>query len=144
MVNSSTAQYLLWVSGLLFPTKIQCQSELVNVNLNLEFAWWNTLQQSVDTTMTIFCWKVASAEMLIVVLDNQKQPSEVFWISQIPLENLCLQDYNFIRKRLQHRCFLVKFAIFFFFEFLFWKTPSSGYFWKIFITIYIFLLNTSS
>ena len=44
---------------------------------NLKFAWSNTLQQSIDTTVTIFCWKVALAEMFIVVLGNQKQPWEV-------------------------------------------------------------------
>ena len=94
---------------------------------NLKFAWWNTLQQSVDTTVTIFCWKVALAEMLIVVLDNQKQPSEVF-CKEIVLKDFSnftgkpvpssLQLYSFIRKRFQHTdVFLWNLRLFFF---LFW------------------------
>ena len=42
---------------------------------------------------TIFSWKVASAEMFIVVLDNQKQSSEVL------CEKVVLKDFaNFTGK----------------------------------------------
>ena len=110
---------------------------------NLKFAWWNTLQQSVDTTVTIFCWKIASAEMLIVVLDNQKQPSEVFWISQISLENLCLQAYNFIRKT-PTQVFSCKICNFFFFFFFFWISVLKNTFEQLLLentynNIYIFV-----
>ena len=72
---------------------------------------------------TILSWKVALAEMLIVVLDNQKQPSELFYKKdflkdshKFHSKNLCysLQAYNFIKKRLQKRCFPVKFTLSFF------------------------------
>ena len=85
MVNSLTAQYLLWVFWFAFANQ-NSMSIWTSSQPNLKFAWWNTLQQSVDTTVTIFCWKVALAEMLIVVLDNQKQPSEVF-CKEIVLKN---------------------------------------------------------
>ena len=69
--------------------------------------------------MAIFCWKVALVEMLIVVLDNQKQPLEVF------CKEIVLKDFsNFTRKpvpsslqlreRFQHRCFSFFFLNFYF------------------------------
>ena len=122
---------------------------------NLKFAWWNTLQQSVDTTVTIFCWKVALAEMLIVVLDNQKQPSEVF-CKEIVLKDFSnftgkpvpssLQLYNFIRKRFQHTdVFLWNLRLFFF---LFWISILKNTWERLLLentynSIYA-LLNTSS
>ena len=54
---------------------------------DLKFAWRNTLQHSqLIRQSTIFSWKVVLAEMFILVLDNQKQPSEVF------CEKIALKD----------------------------------------------------
>ena len=145
MVNSSTAQYLLWVFGLFANQNLM--SIWTSSHPNLKFAWWN-LQQSVDTTVTISCWKVALAEMLIVVLDNQKQPSEVF------CKEIALKDFsNFTGKpvpsslqlyykEIPTQVFFCEICIFFFLflfflEFLFWRTPASDCFWKILITIYM-------
>ena len=38
--------------------------------------------------MTICGWKVALAEMLVIVLDNQKQPPEVFY------NGIVLKDFS--------------------------------------------------
>ena len=87
---------------------------------SLKFAWW-TSQFMLQST--IFSWKIALAETFIVVLDDQKQPSELFYkkivlkdFHKFHRKKLCysLQAYNFIKKRLQNRCFPVKFTISFF------------------------------
>ena len=77
--------------------------------LNLRLASWNTSQHcQLILHSTIFCWKVASCSSLYWTIRSSHRRCYV-------KKSLCysLQDYNNINKKLQHRCFLVKYVFFF-------------------------------
>ena len=119
--------------------KLKCGWEIVWSIFKLTFSWWRSLSyRNQSWTGFYMIWPSAMIEFnqkkrkmyffrsLSNIYDGQKQPPHVFYIKGVLKKfaiftgkHLCwslfltiLQACSFITKRLQHMCFLVKFAKF--------------------------------